>query len=290
MAHSSNAHRARNTIGAIVLIVFVAVGLLVASINYRAGAAVLGGALAAFVIVLTMRAIARSRRRILLIVLMIPVVLLGLVVLFGVFLMSRSRQSASPIILCPVAEHYIVIDPDTPRLQGFQIHEAVTLVEGVEFSPPAEWQAALVHNQPGYNLPDRSAAVAKRGFLLREAAVSNALACSENTFIELNDIPLNTFYAAVYAYDEQHFPYVDTETITWTPGSSDVRFSYIAPPFQVLRPLLSPVMGASSASQWVVGLASIAGTLIFYPIIQPIMVEMIQKVVKKKLGMTEEGQ
>lgn len=288
MAHNPNTRRARDTIGAIILIVFIAAALLVASINYRAGAAVLGGALAAVLIALMIRAIARSRRRVLLIVLMIPVILLGLVVLFGVFLMSRSRQSASPIILCPVAEHYIVIDPETPRLQGFQIHEAVTLVEGVEFTPPAEWQAALVHNQPGYDLPERSAAVASRGFLLREAAVSNALACSENTFIELNNIPLNAFYAAVYAYDEQHFPYVDTETITWSPGSTDVRFSYIAPPFQFLRPLLSPIMGASSASQWVVGLASIAGTLVFYPIIQPILVEGIQKVLKKKLGIADE--
>ncbi len=288
MAHNPNTRRARDTIGAIILIVFIAAALLVASINYRAGAAVLGGALAAVLIALMIRAIARSRRRVLLIVLMIPVILLGLVVLFGVFLMSRSRQSASPIILCPVAEHYIVIDPETSKLQGFQIHEAVTLVEGVEFTPPAEWQAALVHNQPGYDLPERSAAVASRGFLLREAAVSNALACSENTFIELNNIPLNAFYAAVYAYDEQHFPYVDTETITWSPGSTDVRFSYIAPPFQFLRPLLSPIMGASSASQWVVGLASIAGTLVFYPIIQPILVEGIQKVLKKKLGIADE--
>ena len=288
MAHNPNTRRARDTIGAIILIVFIAAALLVASINCRAGAAVLGGALAAVLIALMIRAIARSRRRVLLIVLMIPVILLGLVVLFGVFLMSRSRQSASPIILCPVAEHYIVIDPETPRLQGFQIHEAVTLVEGVEFTPPTEWQAALVHNQPGYDLPERSAAVASRGFLLREAAVSNALACSENTFIELNNIPLNAFYAAVYAYDEQHFPYVDTETITWSPGSTDVRFSYIAPPFQFLRPLLSPIMGASSASQWVVGLASIAGTLVFYPIIQRILVAGIQKVSKKKLGIADE--
>ena len=138
MAHNPNTRRARDTIGAIILIVFIAAALLVASINYRAGAAVLGGALAAVLIALMIRAIARSRRRVLLIVLMIPVILLGLVVLFGVFLMSRSRQSASPIILCPVAEHYIVIDPETSKLQGFQIHEAVTLVEGVVGYQPAK--------------------------------------------------------------------------------------------------------------------------------------------------------
>lgn len=282
MQDHPRSHQTQYWIAAAVLIVLVAAVAAVFAISYRAGLAALIGVGLALLLAGILRLVARHKRACL-----VPAILAALAVLLAVAVLIFFRPHLSqspPGITCPVGTYRVAIDPVTPRLQQLRVQEAVILVEGTDYQPPADWTPALVDNQPGYLLPPTQAQINRRGFLLREAVIANSVTCRSAAFVELNDFPLNAFYAAVYADNLQHYPYVDTETITWRPGSRDVRFSYISPPFQFLRPVLAPLMGASSASQWAIGIISVLGTLVFVPIIQPVLVEMIQKILKKQVA------
>ncbi len=282
MTHPSRAGALRLTVGALGLVVFLALvaGLLL--FNYTSGLALIAGALVALALIGLVRFLARRGWKAWLLAGLATG--FGLAVFLVLLLFTRDRYySGYPNLICPIASYHAVVAPDSTRLNGFQIQETVTLVEGGEFTPPDTWSAEMVDNQPGYRLPAGQAAIDSRGFLLKEARVDPSVTCNESALVELRDVPRNAFYAAAYARDLQQYPYVDTETVTWDPGSGEIRFSYIVPPFQILRPVLSPLIGASSISQWLLGLLALLGTFVFTPIVRPVLEEFAQNWLKKKL-------
>lgn len=278
----------RYAIGIAAMVVFI--GLLVGLLlfNFNSGIAVIAGVLIAAAVIALVGFITRRSRKLLW--LLLPAVLiLGLasVVCLSVFVF-QPHMSQYPNIICPIASYRIVAVPVSSQLKGFQVEEYVTLVDGVEYKPAETWTPAMVDGRPGYRLPAQPVAVTSRGFLLKEALIASSVTCCESALVEIKDIPLDAFYAAVYARDLQHYPYVDTETITWDPGSDDIRFSYIVPPFQILRPVFAPLMGASSLSQWLLGLIALLGTFVFTPVVKPILVEFAQKWLKNKLRLGDD--
>jgi hypothetical protein len=279
----------RYGIGIAALIVFI--GLLVGLLlfNFNSGIAVIAGVLiAAAVIALVGWITRRSKKLIWLLLAAVLVLGLGSVVCLSIIVFQPHHMSQYPNIICPIASYRIVAVPDSSQLKGFQIEEYVTLVDGVEYKPSETWVPAMVDGRPGYRLPAQPVVVTSRGFLLKEALIASSVTCCESALVEIKDIPLDAFYAAVYARDLQHYPYVDTETITWDPGSDDIRFSYIVPPFQILRPVFAPLMGASSLSQWLLGLIALLGTFVFTPVVRPILEEFAQKWLKNKLHLGDE--
>ena len=214
--------------------------------------------------------------------------LLPITICVGVFLWFPANLPAPP--QCDISYYRVVVIPETPQLTGIKIQEYVILSDDAGFTPPANWVNVSIDNQVGFQLPERKAIIENRGFILKEVVVPPpAIYCDylDNTLVELDDFPINTFYAAHYARDIQKYPYIDTETITWNSGDLEVRFGFIPPPFQFFQPLLNPLIGASSLNQWVVGIIGVIGAVIFTPIIKPVLTDTAQKALKTKINDAE---
>ncbi len=172
--------------------------------------------------------------------------------------------------------------------------------------------AETVYADLSLRLPEREVASAPRGFLLREIAIEplgsspydnldlpvpdggsvearlcNSISCVPAT-IRLEDFPARSFFAARGVSEDQVevVPYVHTETITWTTRdlSGGITFAYIPPPFQLLRPLLAPLVGASRASEWLVGLVGMVGAVLAGPFIRPVLENLIEDKIGELFG------
>lgn len=186
----------------------------------------------------------------------------------------------------------------------------VTVVEDVFYS--VYRGAETVYVDLSMRLPEREVTSAPRGFLLREIAIEplggspyddldlplpdggsvGARLCSPiscvSATVRLEDFPARSFFAARGVSEDQVevVPYVNTETITWTTSdlSGGIAFAYIPPPFQLLRPLLAPLVGASRASEWLVGLVGMVGAVLAGPFIRPVLEDLIEDKVGELFG------
>lgn len=98
--------------------------------------------------------------------------------------------------------------------------------------------------------------------------------CPENE-IELQNLPIGSFFAARDAEGVRTSAYIDEETTVWSLKRLDrgVIFAYIPAPFHHLRRILKPFIGAATISSWVIALISLIGGLVLLPIIKPILFE-----------------
>ena len=272
----------------LILLIVIIVGLF--AVNYTSGLGVLVGVIIYFPLVKFLKFVGGKK---------ISFSLFILIGFLATFLCTiRSRL---PLLLpspCEASYYRVVVKPETAQLNKILIQEFVIPNNNV-YSPPSSWTAINIGNETGYSLPEIEATIKNRGFLLKEASFQSSIPfhyyCGY-TDVELNDFPLNTFYAAYYAEDLKKYPYIDTETITWrianpwfmwfTP-SRNIKFSYITPPFQMVKPLLTPLIGASLLNQWLIGIISILGTAIFTPIIKPVLIDIAQKSIKNRVGSSE---
>jgi hypothetical protein len=178
-----------------------------------------------------------------------------------------------------VKEYRVAIEAIESNLSEFQAREQAIL-----FSPSDEEKTWTV------TLPARQVTGANRGLLLRELSIAPLQNASLSGVVlrtdtcssasaELTDFPRGSFYAARDAEKLKRYPYVDTETITWSIRSlrRGVVFSYILPPFQHLRPILAPFIGVTSLSQWVIGLLGFIGAIALTPIVKPVLLEIAKK-------------
>jgi len=96
--------------------------------------------------------------------------------------------------------------------------------------------------------------------------------------VKLQDLPKGSFYAARHALGLSSYPYLDTETLTWSPTDlgEDITFAYIKPPAHHLRALLGPFLTVSSASQWLVGTLAALLTALFGAFVQPALLQKLK--------------
>jgi len=278
MSQQNTFSSARKIIGyvSLALLFFVVVGLF--SVNFIAGFGVIAGAIVYFLLVKFLKFIGGKS------LLLLAFIATSCLVFLSVFLFSRGFLLPPLPPQCPISYYRIVASPQTNQLKSIKIQEFVVLRENTSFTPPSSWMPTYVDNQTGFQLPEKVATIEQKGFLLKEVSFQSSISCSSSTFVELNDFPLNSFFAAHYARDLQKYPYVGTETITWNSSFENVRFSYITPPFQMVKPILNPLVGASSVNQWFMGFVGIIGAVIFTPFIKPVLAEIAQKSIKNKIS------
>ena len=153
-------------------------------------------------------------------------------------------------------------------------------------------------------LPERRVLSRRKGFLLREVTVEplgegpyatvsvpwadgstlDARLCGATcpvTTIRVEDLPKGAFYAARGTETVNVTEYINTEIITWTTSdlSDGIVFAYITPPFQVLRPVLAPLIGASNANEWAIGVFGMLTSVIGAPLIKPVAENLVQDAV-----------
>jgi len=101
----------------------------------------------------------------------------------------------------------------------------------------------------------------------------------ENIDVELHDAPKGSFLAAKDAEKIQKYPYIDTETVSWSVINlkQGIIFAFVPPPFHHVRPIIEPLLGASALNQWVLGILGLIGTILITPIVKPVILTTAQK-------------
>lgn len=265
---------------AVVILIILVVGLL--ATNYHNGIVVIIGIVISYPLFKLLQYIIENLSKTRYKILGIGSLFIFLVAGCLILLFSFLPQNAAPRP-CPYSYYRVVLSPETPKLDRINIQEYVILNTLVMSTPPADWTPVDINNQTGFSSPVSEAKIENHGFLLKEVTIPS-IGCSLDVNVELHDFPLNTFYEAHYAEGLQKYPYIDTETITWNAPGTDVKFSYIPPPFQLVKPLLTPLIGASSLNQWLIGIIGVIGSVIFVPIIQPVLIDAAQKAFKNKIN------
>jgi hypothetical protein len=110
-----------------------------------------------------------------------------------------------------------------------------------------------------------------------EAPLCEPLACPP-AIVTLADFPANSFYLARETTEVERAPYVGTETITWTTRAYErgLAFAYVPPPFHLVRPAIGPLLGASTATEWVAGLVGALGGAVAIPLVKPLLVDIAE--------------
>jgi len=207
--------------------------------------------------------------------------LLALLTCFSSYFMLLPTRPQPPLALL-VEEYEITIEPVKPNLSEFQVWEEAIL--SASFPEEKTWSVSpAVRQIKGRN----------RGFVLKEfsiAPLENAplggavLRTDEcrSSNVELRDFPIGSFYAARDAENLIRYPYVDTETITWSIRNlgRGIVFSYVPPPLRHFRPILAPFMGATSLSEWLIGLLGFIVAVAVIPIIRPVLLDIARKKLK----------
>jgi len=280
----------KNPIKFLSLTIFLLVAIILLgmfSVSYFSGLVVIVGIIAYFLLDKLLKYIINripknNPKIVSILVFQAVLIVIGIISIF--FYDYKVQTCADCLPPCYISKYKIVATPESYQLNSIKIQEFIIIKDNGEFTAPNNWTATYVDSQSGFRLPEKTANIKNYGLLLKEVVIEPSVSCSDDVFVELSDFPQNSFYAAHYAKGIQKFPYTDTETITWSPESINVKFSYIAPPFQVISPALMPLMGATTTSQLVIGLISLLGTFIFTPIIKPIFAEVTQKYAQKKLS------
>ncbi|SOD01693.1 hypothetical protein SAMN05216486_10114 [bacterium JGI 053] len=99
------------------------------------------------------------------------------------------------------------------------------------------------------------------GFLLREVRFRHpacGLVCTP-TRVTIDDMPRHLFANAKFAHNLQRAEYGNSESVTWwlEEDRSEIAFTYIVPPFQAVRPIIAPFLGATRMSDWSLAFAGL---------------------------------
>jgi hypothetical protein len=90
--------------------------------------------------------------------------------------------------------------------------------------------------------------------------------------IEVRNLPKGSFYLAYFASELQTYPYVNVESIKWSMNDvrEGVRFAYVQPPYQELRPILQPFFGLATLGQWLLAILGLAAGLVTVYVVRPL--------------------
>ncbi len=301
----------RWVLGGVLLLILVAALVGLFFVNYLAALLLLAGIVVAWLLRRLVGFIAArirsSKRRGLWIAAAIAVpvaaVLCGVVLVYALSLRSFGAAGGAteptgpgegPIIGARVTAYRVTVKPSEA------LAAAVLVDEQVMYDITQDGQPILTDQVQTF--AERRVFSTRRGFLLREISfepldasptASLILTLPDETkvrttlctyarcpaiSVRLADFPRRTFFAARSVAAPEIVPYVNTETISYSLDNLDegVTFAYITPPFQALRPLLSPLIGASNASEWLVGLVGLVGTVVGGPLVKPVLENVVQ--------------
>src|SRR3990172_2845181 len=258
------------------LVLAFLVGLV--TLNYSAVAALMLGAVISWPVVRLIRFITTNRTRTLFAVVSILAICFysALVLWFFAPGLGLVGNRPPPAL---INEYYVTIDHSNWQSGIFRIKETVVInPEWVEYYRETNIPTNV-------DLPEREVASTNVGLLTREIKIipiqadssgNGMLAlpdgrtlkgsiCSfscKKIYVELHDAPKGSFLAAKDAEKVQKYPYIDTETISWSVINlkQGIAFAFVPPPFHYLRPILEPLLGASSLNQWILGLLGLIGT------------------------------
>ena len=274
------------------LVLALLIGLL--SLNFIAAAAVAIGAVLAWPLYWLVRSIIANWARV-----MLPVIiLLSLAgcVFYGLYFfpMFLSAVPAPPLI----NGYYLTITNPDWKAGVFTIKETVVINQ--------DW-ISFYHATglpQSVDLPERKVRSTSLGLLARqvkimpdqvgpsgEAAITLpdgrilkgdicSLTCGKIVIV-LHDVPSGSFLAAKDADDIQEAPYIHTETVSWSVLDPDqgITFAFVPPPFNVVRPVIEPLLGVSSLDQWLLGILGLLSTLLVSPFVKPVLVRAGQKII-----------
>lgn len=210
--------------------------------------------------------------------------------------MGAAGEEAEAPREAAITEYRLTARPEDSLAAGVVVNEEVVfdVYDGGEITFAGE----------GMQFPERHVTSERRGFLLREVtieplgagvfepvrltlpdtSVELARLCSARScppaHVRLEDFPQNTFFAARGVQTVEIVPYVNTEIVTWTVDdvallTEGVTFAYIPPPFQHLRPVLAPLVGAARVSEWLVGLVGLVGSIAVAPVLMPVLENVV---------------
>jgi hypothetical protein len=284
---------------ALILMAALFVGLLIA--NYRAALALIAGVALAFVVHQAWTRFAGRTR--LLVLSVIAVLVIGAACLlinmsFQLTMQGAAGGSDKPpegVASFPEIRIYrITIEPaDTP--------DTFNVTESIVYDVVTPTREVVATNQVML-FPPRPITSESKGFLLREVVIqpwgasANKLidiampdgsiqiarlctpASCALSEIEIRGFPEGAFYEARETSDIERIPYVGDETITWSTRriQRGIAFTYVPAPFQAVRGIVAPLLGASNLSEWAAGLFGMVASAAAIPLLKPLVVDIAE--------------
>jgi hypothetical protein len=283
-----------------VLLIFLLALIGLFAVNYTAGLAlIVGSALSLIVVRLWSILIKSSRRSCILASLLLSLFIVGIVIFFFT-LFSLGGEVQSTDTTCLGLEPYfrtstkssqIVIEQSKVSPGNFIAREQVDILQEQVECKNGHALSVLNADTKTVQLSDRQIESQDRGFLLKEVSFTpSSTVTSElpngnsritplnilNTQVNIRDMPKDSFYAAKDAENLTLDTYVDTQTVQWSVrnASDGIVFAFIPTPFNILRPLVTPFVGISSWSEWLVAIIALVAGLIVHPIVAPVLNEI----------------
>lgn len=265
----------------IVGVLFVLFGLLAAS--YVLFLTVVAAVVLAGVLLLFVRKLSRQQR----LRFVAAVVAVGL--LAAALLLLRSGNRTYPFaVIADVPAYSVTIRPDRATGAFIASEEASVKIEDfattADAAPKFKQTTNITAHSKGLFVEEVTLTpLADMHVSLPDGAqISPVLMTDMDSKLVVNvqDLPRGSFYAARHARGLAAHPYLDTETLTWSPTdlSEDITFAYIKPPAHHLRALLGPFLTVSSASQWLVGALAALLTALFGAFVQPALLRKVKDI------------
>lgn len=276
----------------IALVLALLIGLL--SLNFIAAAAVIVGAVLAWPLYWLVRSIIANWKRV-----MLPVIiLLSLAgcVFYGLYFfpMLLSAVPAPPLI----NGYYLTITNPDWKAGVFTIQETVVInpdwisfYHGTDLPQSVDLPERKVRStslgllsRQVKIMPDQAGPSGEAVITLPDGRVLKGSICSltcGKIVIVLHDVPAGSFLAAKDADDIKKAPYINTETVSWSVLDPDqgITFAFVPPPFNVVRPVIEPLLGVSSLNQWLLGILGLISTLLVSPLLKPLLFRAGQKMI-----------
>ena len=184
--------------------------------------------------------------------------------------------------------YHAIIEPVDFSKGVFKISEEATYnVENYECNSSHTFIKSSVQEGLFLSPAEKRVNSLSRGLLLRELRVvpldGSAISGVDSfdlisSTVELRDIPRNSFYEARDVEKAEVSKYLDTETVKWNDLSlsGGILFAYIAPPFYLLRSLVSPLIGIFYQGQWWIVLIGLIVTSVITPLVKSVFIDLVK--------------
>jgi energy-coupling factor transporter transmembrane protein EcfT len=288
-----------------ILLIFLLALIGLFAVNYTAALALIVGSVLSLVVVgLRSILIKSSRRSCILASLLLFLFIVGMVtfcfILFSLFgtlpIMNAADLTCDglePHFRTSAKSSQIVIEQSKVSPGSFMAREQVDILQEQVECKNGHAVNVLNTDTKTVQLSDKQIESKDRGVLLKEVSFTPSLTMTfelptgnsriipintSNSQVKLRDMPQDSFYKAKDAENLTLDTYVDTQTVQWSlrNGSNGIVFAFIPTPFNILRPLVSPFLGISSWSEWLVAIIALVAGLFLQPIVAPVLSDTVK--------------